>query len=312
VYLSLSNDNRTEFLSLFEHGFFTRLAGAFDRRLKPAYDEGFDLGWDLGADLCLEKQYRRGFAEGFNSALQQAARTSYSRIYAATYSRQYLLAFADWSNNPHPEVLYLGLQDHDRDGVFEPGETIRVDFAVTNYGGAGGEIELVLTGADLESTVTTNVALAPRARLAAEGQLAAAVRRAAEPSSLSLIELRAADSGKSKELFVAYPLRFDGPASLASLDVARGHAVIEATIRNQSPNRHQLAEVVLRTAPHGSPPPPILVGPIQPDAAATVRFELADLDAGQLREDGVEICVTLTQDGTTIDALAARLTATVE
>ena len=146
-------EERELFLSTFERRFRNRLAARFGAQFERARSDGFEDGWCRGADVRRRQEFRLGYREGFERAALRAADRSFPRIYDREFADAYQAAFGTWERSVRVEVQTVRFRDGDGDGIFEPGEAIRADVELANFGGRAGEVRLALRGAPLSRTV---------------------------------------------------------------------------------------------------------------------------------------------------------------
>jgi hypothetical protein len=234
VYRGLpSRTFKERFRAVFEHEYARQLEHAFNYTVLPAYNQGYAAGWDYGIQVNYEWHYRDGYAQGYNATAAEAAEQSFASSYVSAYLRAYDEAFNHWLYNPHPELLELSLRDASDDGIFEPGEELLADFALVNYGGAGGDLDLQLSGPDL-LPARSQVQVPARDELRRPQPIQARIRPGARVRSLSLVDLCTGEQCRSTDLLVSYPLEMDDGPLLAHRDNLAGRARFEVRVSNRS------------------------------------------------------------------------------
>jgi hypothetical protein len=226
--------DRERFKRLFRVEFLRQVARRFDREISPAYDHGFDDGWHYGASIQYEWNFRLGYTEGFDRAASRAAGVAFAAAWATAFDREYRLSFDEWSRSVRPEILAIGITDANADGVFQPGETILVDYELANYGGAAGPVELDLHGPHLDSRLTTRVPLPRRAVLHSSEPLRAGIREGTPVRTRTNVALELGGQVRRLTFLVSHPLEFAGGAETLRIDALSGNAVIEVRVANRS------------------------------------------------------------------------------
>lgn len=216
---SWSETERRRFEHRFRYAFRHRLA-RLSHKADRYYRDGVSAGWNHGLDLVADWQFRRGYGEGYEQALQRAAGRAFDTTYSSVYRRHYGDLFDDWARNPKPAVLGATLYDGDRDGVFEPGESLWARFAVANYGGAAAQVQVMAKGYPLlgrgesslwlrrrsrEEAEAIELRIDPRAEVRSQGELTLALADGygtpvAEPQKLTFRIAHALELGQRFEL----------------------------------------------------------------------------------------------------------------
>jgi len=234
-YRSLTNaQERHWFEEKFGEVFVQRVAALYPKRLLPAFEQGLDEGWSYGAFVHQELDYRQGFRAGFVSGLEDAAQAGFDRSYMAIYAEAYRASFDEWSRNPKPEIVDVWLLDGNRDGVFEPGEELRVDYEVINYGGGRGRLPLRLEGSVLERSGHTIVDLPARSVTRADEMLSARIAPRTPTRTNAELALILAGQARELPLRVSYPLQLRRGAWRVRRSNLEGEVVLEVDVENQS------------------------------------------------------------------------------
>jgi hypothetical protein len=234
VYRQLPREEGRHFRSLFEAEFAIQLGGLFESDLQRAYDHGFDDGWGYGAFIHEELDYRQGYHEGFQEAATDAALAGFRGAYPVSYERAYEASFADWSRNAKPEIGEVLMKDEDGDGVFQPGEAVRVEYELINYGGGEARLPLSLRGQVLADTVRVDVRLPARSVIVEERPLLARISPATPTRTRTQVELRLGDRYTELPLSVSYPLQLVRRSVTSYRDNLAGEVIVEIDVENQS------------------------------------------------------------------------------
>lgn len=229
-------------LSRPEQDYFRRtFAGQLDywrsremrRHAGRAYREGYDDGWEYGATVGAEFRYRQGYREGFLAAATEAATAAWDEIYPAVYERTYREEHEHWSGSAMPEIETVEIFDRNDDGIYEPGEELRLGIGLANFGGREIKLELGADGAAVEPAVAARpVSLARRSRSRAE--LLVRVDPGQAPRTESSFSVRAGSAGKTVPLRVSRPLEIDGQPRLEAVSSVAGRVRVEVTVVNRS------------------------------------------------------------------------------
>ncbi len=275
-YRALSAAERERFDRAFRVEFRRSLAARFEREILRAFDFGFEDGWDYGAFLHEEWRYRQGYTEGFDRAAASAAEATFRASWPAAFERAYDRAFADWRDNPRPEIVSLRLVDENDDGVFEPGEELSAYYEIANYGGRGASFRLALAGNVLEPREPRTLDLPARELLRDAAPLRARIDPRTPARTRTQVALRLGELDRPAGLLVSYPLEFAGPVTLDGVDALAGRATLAARVVNQS--RRALTGVVDAAGGDGyRTVAPAETGPLPAGAARDVVLRLEGL-----------------------------------
>jgi hypothetical protein len=310
---ALSNDEKEAFQRIFLHRFEREVERFYRQAADRAYGRGFDYGYDHGAEVSYEWNYRQGFHEGWSEALRESARRAFAHGWSDVYEERYRVYFDDWSTNPHPEVAELTLTEAGDDGVFEPGETIFLDYEIINYGGAAGSFTAVLAGAPLAAEATASATLPRRQSIRARWPLEAVIDARTRPRTHVELDFRLGDrygqaaTEQPVPLYVSYPLELDRRVALRAHDTLAGRAVVEVGVTNTSRRRVEgrvhLAGTVL-AAPLAQ-----RLGVLSAGSERRISFELVGLRPLDLLGGTVELNIAAKSRGRVHDDLAHRLPA---
>jgi hypothetical protein len=233
-YFVLSSPERRWFYDIYAAELALQLAALYERELVLAYELGFDEGWGYGAFAHEELSYRRGYHEGFREAVEDGAVAGFQQTYVDSYVTWYGHWFDDWSNNPHPEILSVRIEDADEDGVFEPGERIRVEYELANYGGRAGTFSVALTGATLATEGRATVDLPARARVGTHSDVGARIAEWTETRTTDTLWFSLADRSVSLPMTVNYPLQIQHRTLRVDRDNLAGALRVAVALRNIS------------------------------------------------------------------------------
>jgi len=274
-------------------------------RADNAYREGYDDGWEYGSRVGAEMRYREGYYQGFLSAATAAAEDTWDEVYAQTFGRVYREVFAEWAGSPRPEILNAELFDHNDDGIFEPGEEVRIEVEVANYGGADVRLELGADGNAIEPAAAARP-LALRRRSVAHGEVRILIDKAQAPRTNTSFLVRAGNVNKTVPILISRPLEIDGRVTFSRLSALEGRATFEVGVWNRSrlPAAGSL-DVLLgaRRIPGQS------LEVLAPQSRRQISLEVAEIDALDLLEGGTELRLELRNRDGVQDALRQRLPA---
>jgi hypothetical protein len=312
----LSSLERNDLRALFIRGFENRLDRLADTRLSVAWERGLDRGWDYGRFIREELEYREGFARGFRQQAGLMARTVFRSAYPREFKESYTTAFDRWSTSAVPVIGDVALTDGNDDGVFEPGERLRVDVELINLGGASGRFEAGVTGRALSLSDTTSVSLPRRSSVVRRALLETGIDETIRPRTNTELVVRLGDETTTVGLRVARPLEWIRGSLRANRDNLAGRVEVEVEVRNIS--RRTLDADATLSGPAGVEIAPLIPLPaIRANDRVAVRFELdglspLDLIAGRVGLDlllvaeGVEQDRTTTKLGETATDLSSR------
>lgn len=301
-----TREERERFEQLFRAEFHRRLARRFDAEVQPAYAAGFNDGWRYGARVSFEWNFRLGYTEGFDHAATAAASAAFVEAFGIAFERGYDLAFSEWMESARPDILEAVLLDADDDGIFQPGESFRVECELANYGGAAGAFELRLSGGRLNRGLSTRVRLAGRevTRLELPAEAVIDARTPARTSTSVTLEI--AERSLRLPLLVSHPLEFEGRAALAGIDALAGRARVEVRVVNRS--RRAVAAVVdLTRIDRDGPGDRAALGRLLPGSAATATFSLSGIDPLDLIAGRTALRLEALGNGALHDAQTIRL-----
>ncbi|MBD3868094.1 MAG: hypothetical protein IFK94_08210 [Acidobacteria bacterium] len=234
IFRRMDEADRIRFRQRFLVSFSAWLGRFYDRFQEPAFAHGFDDGWEYGAWLQYEISFREGFADGFDQAVRSAADASFQRTWGRAFNRFYEASFDDWMSSVRPVIVDLQLEDGDRDGVFEPGESLDAFFTLANLGGGSGERTLNLRGRVLDRPRERTVRFQGRGRVNDLPPLTIRIADDVPVRTRGRLELTLAGESKSTDLLVARPLQFEGGWRIDSRDALRGVTVVDVQIANRS------------------------------------------------------------------------------
>ena len=235
---------RESFRAAFENGYWDALDGVSPELLDGAHAEGFEDGWLHGAAVRGEWAWRQGYAEGFDRGLAFAAELAYERAYPRAFTLAYDEEFHAWMTSPRPAILEARLLDGNDDGVFQPGEPVRVAWTVANLGGASGRFEVALEGSPLADPASATVEVPARRSLDAVRPIEARLDRGAAAPSEDTLVLDVGGAKRTLPLRVAFPVEFTGRIGYHSLPLeGRGSVALE--LENRSRRTVEAIEVVL-------------------------------------------------------------------
>ncbi len=318
---NLAAEEKEYFRDVFLHRYERELARFHAQVTERAYHRGFEHGHDHGAEIQYEWSYRQGFHEGWSEAFRASARDAFHHGYRETYAERYGASFDDWSTSPRPEIGALFLSDADADGVFEPGEGIRLDYEITNYGGAAGAFRATLSGAPLAAPATAEVALPRRQTVRSSWPLEAVIDARQRPRTQGELDFRLAgpgggerrlspsgdQRGETLPLYVSYPLELDRRVALLAHDTLAGRAVIEVRVRNTS--RRPVAGSLALQSPFLGAPLGRQLDALPAGGERRVAFELVGLKPLDLLGGTVEVDLVASSRGKLHDELSHRLPA---
>jgi hypothetical protein len=198
-----------------------------------AWREGYDDGWDYGADVGAELAYRQGYHQGFLDTATAVAEDVWADLYPRTFEQTYREEYQGWASSARPEIESARLLDANDDGIFEPGEELRLQLEVANFGGAAARLPLLAEGEAIERAAGARP-LEMRRRERARTELRLRIGREVAPRTRATILVSAGDAEKETPLYVSRPLELGGPATYGELSSLRGSAAIEATVWNRS------------------------------------------------------------------------------
>lgn len=282
----LTDAEREQFRTLFCEQFIATL-GSID--LRPTYAGwriGFNDGWRYGAAIQAEWAYRQGYAEGFDVGVQETAAIAFPYAYDRAYGAAYDASFHDWSSSAHPDVTDVRLSDDSDDGIFEPGERVRVAANVVNYGGASGVFDITASGGDLGEPETTSVRFAGRGRAADAGALTLRIDDRVPPRTRGTVTVAIADARADAPLYVSRPLEIKGETTIQA-DRIGGRVALTFAVENTSRrDARAVVRVESLTAPRENKDADLGLVPAGRSRDASVTFDgihPLDLIGGEAR-----------------------------
>jgi hypothetical protein len=307
LYFRLSSSAEREmFEQAFRSSFSRSLAREYEEYGRRSYQKGFDDGWIHGAYVHQEWAFRLGFTDGLRIAFREAARLSFHGSYGESYESAYARAYDEWSLEPRPEITGTSLVDGNADGVFEPGENLRVRYDLVNYGGRGGRVTLRLTGEALADPVRQTVEIPRRRSLPDAGTLQATIAPTTLARNSTSLALRLDGQTRRIALRVAYPLEIGrGDIRVMREDIA-GELLVDASVTNRSLASVDAA-IELRT-----PALPDLrdtreVTSLMPGETMRATFAVTGLDPLELMAGRVRLELNVVRDGVVRDEVVHHL-----
>jgi hypothetical protein len=300
VYRMLPEGDRPLFVELFQAAFVRALARAYFEHGLPAFELGYEDGWAYGGFVRDELDFRRGYAAGFEQAFADGAFTEFHRAYPVEYEHEYRIAFEDWAGNPKPEVAALSLGDADGDGVFQPGETILVDYEIVNYGGCGGDVAATLDGQGLEGPVRTIIALPARASVVSSEPVRIRIDRATPSRTRTEVALRVGRHVGTAGLTVAFPLQLERQGPRIERDDLAGELFVDVRVINVS-RRPTAGSVELTVSTWPGRRDVRALGVIEPQGTSVATFTVSGLDPLDLMAGRVSTELRILRDGSLHD-----------
>lgn len=274
--------------------------------LQRAYGQGYEDGWRYGAEINYAWSYRRGYHEGFQEGLRQAAHSSYERAYRRLYQQRYDELFDEWLRTPKLELGAVSLVDDNDDGIFEPGEGVRVYFELINYGGAGDRLDVRLDGRLLERSTSRRLDIPRRAVLRDLPPLGGRLEPRTRPHSEGEMIVTVAGLERRLPLRVNYPLELARPVRLDTYDALGGRAVVEVAVANRS-RRAVPGRVEIHPNQGWARPAVRELPPIAPGASVPVRFEVEGVDPLDLLGGSFEMRIAAASHDTVQDEIGYRV-----
>lgn len=272
AYARLSPADREQFRTVFTERFAADLRSADARVLNDAWRTGFADGWRYGAAIQREWSYRRGYAEGFDTGVRETASIAFPYAYEKAYNAGYAHWFDVWSHTAHPGFGAVRIADDNDDGVFEPGEQVRLMIDVVNYGGGYGMFDMVASGDAVAQPSTVSVRLVGRGRVPESQKVSVRIADRVPPRTRSKVILTMGDARTDTPLYVSRPFEvIDAPA--IDTDRLEGRVTLTLAVRNTS--RRDAPAVVRVDSATGSTDPQrddLGVIPSGGSKSATVTF----------------------------------------
>lgn len=270
-----------------------------------AFREGYDDGWDYGSNVGAELRYRQGYHQGFVDAATAAAEDAWNEVFPEAYAAAYRAEFEAWSTSARPEIAEVELFDHNDDGIFEPGEEVRVALELANYGGRDTQLELGAEGPALASPGAAP-SLALRRRSAKSAELTLRLDPGQAPRTATAFTVRAGELRKEVPILVSRPLELDTNLTFEGLSSLEGRATVGAAVWNRS--RKPVAgslDVWLgeRRIPGRS------LEVLAPGSRREIRLEVDGIDGLALLEGVAEVRLELRSREVVQDELTRRLPA---
>jgi len=311
AYRQLGTEAERElFRTLFRDELRHSLARSLASALRPAYDLGFSDGWSYGAFIVEEWNYRRGFEQGFAEASSAAAARAFDASYDRFYEASYRASFSAWSANPRPEIGGLAIRDGDDDGIFEPGESVRVEYELINYGGAGGRFGLTLDGSVLSAPGHAYVDL-PRRQAVRQAGLDARISDLTPVRTRTSLQFSVGDLAEPVPIFVSRPLELSPGSLRTRRDNLNGQITVEIAVSNRS-RRARGATVTLRADALSAPSVRRELKIVRPAESAAAVFDLSGFAPLDLISGAVTLELELESDGVPQDRLAHALPGTAD
>jgi hypothetical protein len=294
--------DRAAFRAAFDLAFGVRLDELFTSVLEPAYAGGYDAGWQLGAEVNAERFYALGYEDAYETELSSAVREAWYREYPGAYTRAYLVAFADWAEHPHPELVGVSIRDVGDDGVIEPGESIVVVLDIVNFGGVGGDVPIGIEGPAIKGIIESTIELGARGASMPPHAVEATIQPDTAPRSVSFVEVSVGSERSSLEMMVDHPLQFSRAGTRLVIDRERQSAVLEVTVRNHSRVAvHGVVELI--PVAEGLEPQVVDLGAIEPDSARSTVFSVTGLDPEVVADGSLPVELALMDGGRVVDRL---------
>ena len=307
-WAELDDGERSYFKQVFRSEYSRRIAEAYQHVAERAYRYGFDQGWTYGAQISYDWNYRQGYHQGWHEALRESAARAYHRGFPDFYAERYDAYFDEWSTKASPEILRVELHEDNDDGVFEPGESIWVDYEIANYGGAPGRFDVRLEGRVLTAGARDGVELPRRGVRRSVRPLDSVIDASVAPRTRAELGFSVAGLEHRLPIKVSYPLEFQPRVSLTGHDSLAGRAVIEAMVTNAS-RRAVPAEVSLKSHELARPPAPRYFDEIRPGESRRLAFELDGLHPLDLLGGELDVEIEVASRGRRHDATGYRLPA---
>lgn len=277
IYRRLNPEQRRMFESVFEAVFARKLPAYFDRRVAPAYGNGFDDGWEIGAFAVYEYNFRLGYTEGFDLAAETAAMASFRATYPGALDRAWNRAFDDWSTSVRPGILDVRLFDASDDGIFRPGEAVLAEYQLANFGGGSGVLDLRLEGRQLLRAADRPVRFDGRGVLDSREPLRVVVSPSTPIRTRAGLTLRIGGVVETVRVQVSNPLEFTRQVGVDRIDTLGGSAVLVVRAANRSRRPVNASVDLLRISGGGSGGTRDL-GVVGPGEAVETTFDLDGID----------------------------------
>ncbi len=262
-------DARNRFRRRFAERFQVALPEVSRRFVRDGFRNGFQDGWEYGAWIHYRQSYEEGAADGFDRAVSLAAERSFAWSWDGFYAGSYQAAFDRWMNRLHVEVRKVRLEDGDRDGVFEPGETVLVYWELANYGGGSGLLDLEVRGATLSRSSSATVRIRGRGGKKAVRPIQVRIDPETPLHHRSKVVVAAGEQSASAGMVVSRPLQFGNGWAVDGRAILDGIAGVEIQVANRS--RNPVAGFVQAD------------GPVGENNGVTGRRELGRMAAGEER-----------------------------
>ena len=271
-----------------------------------AWREGYDDGWDYGADLGAELVYRQGYHQGFLDTATAVAEDVWADLYPRTFEQTYRDAYQDWASSARPEIESARIFDANDDGIFEPGEELRLALEVANFGGASARLPLAAEGEAIEPAAGARP-LEMRRRERAKAELKLRIGRDVTPRTRASVRVSAGDAENETPLYVSRPLELGGPATYGELSSLRGSASLEAMVWNRSTKAVAGGSLDVFVGERQISGPKL--APLGPQESRRVPLEVGGLDGLAMLEGFAEVRLELRGRDAAQDQLVQRLPA---
>jgi hypothetical protein len=255
-----------------------------------AWREGYDDGWDYGADAGAELAWRQGYHQGFLDTATAVAEDVWADLYPRSFEQAYREEYQDWAGSARPEIEEARILDANGDGIYEPGEELRLELEVANFGGAPARLPLAAAGEAIEPAAGARP-LEMRRRERARTELRLRVGREVAPRTRASVLVSAGDAEKETPLYVSRPLELGGPATYGELSSLGGRAALEATVWNRSTKPFSGGRLDLWVGDRSIPGPALPA--LAPQESRRVPLEARGLDGLAMLEGFAEVRLEL-------------------
>jgi hypothetical protein len=138
-FQAIFKDAFTQAYSHFANYYYTKNYYAM---IDDGQREGEQVGYSIGSDIAR----KIGLARGFDLRYINVSRNAYVQAFGQQYSKSFMDTHSYFKNNSILSLNFMGIMGMEDDGIIQPGEDFKVQFKVTNVGGAPSELKYSVLG----------------------------------------------------------------------------------------------------------------------------------------------------------------------
>lgn len=278
--------------NIFLDGFLESYKYYMHHNFNKGFHEFLNLGASAGEMTGIQVgkriAFENGYAAAYNGKFHSEAKRTYGQAYTNSYMTSFDAVFNDFATSAKLNIKKVEKVGEVDDGIIQPGERVKFLITVENRGGRVASNLRVNVSGDIAGSA--NQTLGTLAELSADTFETDYIAKVSEGHDISrdvrLVVSLNGDNGANDSVDTSINVRnqieSQGSASMASIDVVKGEAIVELPIKNVSTvvAKQITAEVVIDGATAGT----AVIGDMSAGSSLVARVKVTELNPIKLLE----------------------------